>query len=77
VKWKRTFIPKESLSAFITNLEKSIKAGDPLIEKTRCVYLLKDNPIIQCLMPYDFFEDLENGITIEQLYIYQVSETDT
>lgn len=68
--WKKTIIDPQNLSPIIDKIETSIKTGDETLEKIRCVYILKDNPIIQCLMPWDFLEDLENKITIEKFYLY-------
>lgn len=75
MKWQKTLITKEALQPMVENMTKSIKAGDPLIEKMRCVYTLEDDPIVRCLMPYDFIDKFVLGLKIKNLYLYQASET--
>lgn len=68
--WRKMSINPAAIGATIDNIKKSIKAGEPMIEKMRCVYILEDNPIVQCLMPYDFIDDVNTGIKIKTLYLY-------
>ena len=70
--WKKTSININDLPAFINELTKHIKAGDDIIEKMRCVYQIKNLDIIQCLMPYDFLDGLDDKPEIVQLNVYQL-----
>lgn len=75
MKWKKTLITKEATTMIVENLAKSVKAGDPAIEKMRCVYILEDDPIVRCLMPYDFLDKFLVGLKLKTFYLYQASET--
>lgn len=68
--WRKMSINPVAIGTTIDNIKKSIKAGDPIIEKMRCVYILEDNPIVQCFMPYDFIDNVNTGINIKTLYLY-------
>ena len=68
--WRKMSINPAAIGTTIDNIKKSIKAGDQKNEKMRCVYILEDNPIVQCFMPYDFIDNVNTGINIKTLYLY-------
>lgn len=72
MKWKKTNIPVDQLNIFIEQLNAQIKEGADCIERMRCVYKIKDVDAIQCLMPYDFIDDLESKPDIIKFQLYQL-----
>lgn len=72
MEWKKTNIPIDHLNIFIGRLNAQIKDGADCIERMRCVYKIKDIDTIQCLMPYDFLDDLENKPDIVKFQLYQL-----
>ena len=70
--WKKTEIPINQLNTFIERLKTQINNGADYIERMRCVYWIKDLDIIQCVMPYDFIDDLKTKPDIVKFQLYQL-----
>ena len=72
MKWRKTEIQIDKLPMFIERLTTHVKSGSDTIERMRCVYWIKNLDTIQCLMPYDFLDDLENKPDIVKFQLYQL-----
>lgn len=70
MEWKKKRIYIEDLSALITQLQKLIIDGSPLVENIRCVFTQEGSDIRFMLMPYDFI-DLNPKPEINIFYLYQ------
>jgi len=62
------------LNDIIIGLKSMIKSGSETLERLRCVFIIKDNPIVQCLTPYDFIDNLDNKPDITKISLYQMVE---
>lgn len=70
MKWKRKRIYIEDLPTLVTQLQKLVKEGAPVIENMRCVFTQNETDMCFMLMPYDFI-DLNPKPEINIFYLYQ------
>ena len=74
MKWKKNRVYIEDLPKLVNQFKMSIKNGDPILERIRCVYVKEDSDLINCLTPFDFIDELNKDLKIQSFSTYQVLE---
>ena len=70
MKWNKKRIDIQDLPKLVEQIQIAIKAGNPIIEKTRFVFTQIGTDIPFVYMPYDFI-DLDPKPQITKFYLYQ------
>ena len=73
MKWNKKRIYIQDLPKLIEQTQMAIKAGNPMIEKMRFVFIQEGTDIPFMYMPFDFI-DLDPKPTINEFYLYQALE---
>ena len=75
--WEKQLIEVHNLPALREQLQAQIKTANPRIERIKCIFGYKDNPIVYAYTAFDFLDNYQtilNQGTIEKFYIYQLIE---
>lgn len=72
--WNRIPVEIDKLAGLRLDFNKKIKAADPNIESTRCVFIYKDNPCLYMYTACDFLDNYSEITSqpIEKAYVYQL-----
>ena len=56
--WHKTTIKLEDIPSIAAQAQAMIKAGNPLVEQFRCVYMLENDPIIYMIPLLDYVDNI-------------------
>lgn len=70
MKWNKKTIEEKDIPAIASQGMAMAKAGNPLVEKIRCIYQLENDPLIYVIPLLDYIDNVPN----EKIISFQICQ---